>query len=126
MKTAKEVYEVMKAFEEGKEIEIYQYFRWTPCKEPTWDWESNDYRIKPEKVEPKYRPYESVDEWVKDFDERFPSKRPEYSMPLIWMKDKTSGSVRLVDILSSLSDLKGYFRYYNYLDGTTVGKKVEG
>mgnify|MGYP003329924594 CR=1 FL=1 len=54
MKTTKEKIEVMQAFEEGKPIQIRinkEDGKWFDFKEtPHWNWEENDYRIKPELI----------------------------------------------------------------------------
>lgn len=50
MKTTVEMIEVMKAFSEGQEIEVFNYSYpdsgWKPTKNPSWSWNSFDYRIK--------------------------------------------------------------------------------
>ena len=46
-------WEVMKAYEEGAEIEVWnqQVSRWLPSNRPLWDWSSRKYRVKPEEPE---------------------------------------------------------------------------
>ena len=49
----KEKIEVMEAFESGKPIQISDRFSggwgdWTSDLAPAWNWEDNDYRVKPE------------------------------------------------------------------------------
>ena len=41
---------VMEAFERGEEIQVDKghYSCWALTREPSWDWNNNDYRIKPE------------------------------------------------------------------------------
>jgi len=86
------------------------------------------------KKEPKYRPYNDVEEMIADFKERFkPKDWPSYSMPLIWVRLKSStnatyfvygylpngvaiGIVR-PSFLVLLED-------YTYLDGSPCGKEV--
>ena len=74
---------IMKAFEDGKNIEVKRYdeTKWESIvyiDNYQFDFVSNEYRIK---QVPKYRPYESVDEafkeaekhgfWVKSKDKRY-------------------------------------------------------
>lgn len=84
---------------------------------------------------PKYRPYESCEEMVEDFCERFGIVKNDYSLPMIWMK-AAQGSKILITAFSgseehvSFSD-GGYagmvriFRDFTYLDGSPVGKEVK-
>jgi len=56
---------VMQAAKEGKEIESTFWDDksiWYDCKEPDWNWDVYDYRIKPE---PKYVPYENAEEFLR-------------------------------------------------------------
>ena len=51
----KKAAETMLAHAEGKEIEILVYDyngrkEWGDCKNPDWNWDSHDYRIKPQQV----------------------------------------------------------------------------
>ena len=52
MKTLKEKIEVMQAFLDGKEVEIFDDVAdpcyWESIANPVFNWEYNDYRIKPE------------------------------------------------------------------------------
>lgn len=64
MTTAEKI-AVMQAYIDGKKIEYYYgTSQWKECiVEPSWDWSSCAYRIKPE---PKYRPYKDADECFKE------------------------------------------------------------
>ena len=47
--------EIMKAYSEGKQIESRAIGRigdWKECLDPTWNFENNEYRIKPKQVRP--------------------------------------------------------------------------
>lgn len=85
MKATREKIAVMQAYADGKKIEFDAESKdvwesWESREEPNWNWEENDYRIKPE---PKYRPYKYAGEcfadvkkhggWIraKHFDEYF-------------------------------------------------------
>lgn len=53
---------VMQAWIEGKKIECNRtraghLADWQPTPEPVWDWALYDYRIAPESLKPKYRPW---------------------------------------------------------------------
>lgn len=65
MKTIEEMIAVMQAAKEGKKIEVYDSLKqiWIDAEHPCWDWDAEDYRVKPE---PKYRPYANSEECFKD------------------------------------------------------------
>ena len=53
MSSTKEKIAIMQAYEDGKKIqgrdpETEDWFDWTGKNEPSWDWRSGDYRVKPE------------------------------------------------------------------------------
>lgn len=50
MKTTKEMIKVMEAYENDKEIEMYERktSSWKRVNVPMWNWAENDYRVKPE------------------------------------------------------------------------------
>ena len=83
----------------------------------------------------KYKPYVTVDEFIQDFQERFPTAvpRPAYTMPLIWIKNRQDGRVVLVHGFNDDYCLIGttwitvYCLYENwtYTDGSPVGKEVK-
>ena len=68
---AKHLSEVLKAYSEGKEIEIYDRIDgWIPiCKEPCFVGNPMVYRIKPE---PKLRPYKNTEEFLQAQSEHGP------------------------------------------------------
>lgn len=121
MKTVDEMIEVMKAYKEGKPIEFRGkapgYQTWKAADEPIWDWDSLDYRVKPE---PEYVPYDSVlevdrDKWVKKKGSSVLSK-----ITALDLDDAVC--VRVEYDWVSLKDL---FEHYTYEDGTPCGKKVQ-
>ncbi len=83
--------------------------------------------------EKKWRPYESIDEFVSDFIKRFNIACPKYGMPLIWIKSKETSMKHLVKsfyagveevgIASNIIKLNWLFNEYEYLDGTPCGVK---
>lgn len=131
----KEKIEIMNAYLQGKQVQMLHDKTWHDmCFEPTWNWENTDYRIKPEV---KYRPYKDVDEMIADFDRRFPSPRPKYSMPFIWLEKKFDNDVFIL-ITGFVTDHRKFvlfknecvcvydlFKLYKYLDGSPVGMLEE-
>lgn len=88
---------------------------------------------------PTYRPYESMEEMLKDFNERFripTPASPQLSIPFIWVESKSdNGTAYLVngyDESTVFEVLVGndwcgtgdLLEYYTYLDGSPVGKEV--
>ena len=72
MKTTKEMIEVMKAFDEGKEIESRSYKTdWGDANSPCWNWYDFDYRIKPEHKTRLMTFDEIVDYWKQHRTEMF-------------------------------------------------------
>lgn len=75
---AKHLSEVLKAYSEGKEIEMKSGNDWIAiCKEPWFTGNPMSYRVKPE---PKYRPYANAEEFLKAQKEHGP-------MILRWKND---------------------------------------
>ena len=128
MEDTKRKVEVMKAYVDGKQIQVKVCgdSEWRDCTmEPDWDWVSGDYRVKPAE---KYRPYKDYGEMVEDFCDRFAVLRHVCAMPLIWVKQKETGTVRLLKSFSKdteVGTLNRLFVACTYLDGSVIGKKVE-
>lgn len=134
MKSTEEMIEVMKSYNEGKEIECkYKTDKdWNICATPSWDWFTYDYRVK---EEPQYRPYENTNEMIEDFCQRAKLETTSMLMPVIWIKEKDSNTKRMV--LSFVGDcvythfgnefdnwtLNELFDRFTYLDGSLVGKE---
>lgn len=87
------------------------------------------------KKEKKYRPYESIDEFVSDFIKKFNTNCPKYGMPFIWVKSKETSMKHLVrsfyadveevGVASNIIKLNWLFNEYEYLDGSPCGKEIE-
>lgn len=80
-----------------------------------------------EPQEPFYRPYESTDEMISDFKERFKVNVPEYGIPFIWVKNEakqsqlvTGFSKNAIESCGSIK-LDSLFKRFTYLDGTPCG-----
>ena len=128
MEDTKRKIEVMQAYVEGKKIQVKACgaSEWRDCiLEPEWDWVSCEYRVKPEE---QYRPYKDYHEMVDDFCERFGVNCHAYEMPMIWVKQKATGTMRLLKTFSHDTEAGTLIRMFDactYLDGSPVGKKVE-
>lgn len=126
--TTEEKIAVMQAYVDGKKIQAKTFGadNWMDCiVEPSWNWVVYDYRVKPEA---KYRPYKDYREMVEDFCERFSESSHEYAMPLIWVKEKETGTIMLLTSFSKDTEaerLNRMFLAFTYLDGSTFGKKAE-
>ena len=116
---------IMKAYEDGKTIERKRFERneWESIvyvEDFPFDFVMNEYRIK---QEPKYRPYESVDEAFSD------AKKHGF-----WMKHKSSGricfSTRFLEerntiYINSQASVCGLGDYIWLDDGSPCGVKIE-
>ena len=129
--------EVMKAYAEGKTIQVREvndkeWADWVISIEPEWDWVAADYRIKPEE---KYRPYKDTEEMIEDFRKKVGMGYPKLFLPSVWVKKKADGSRKLVTEFGftcvwlsvdpvgiTMSKLS---QDYTYLDGSPCGMKEE-
>lgn len=128
MKTTKEMVEVMLAYDKGEQIEFYYRDRWVPCKNPSWDWQYIDYRVKP-----KYVPFESAEEFL--------LAQREHCDGLVsndgdsWQFRDISVSIdgcvyarkpyQLSGYVRYLGDLKYLFENCKFVDGAPCGKEVK-
>lgn len=131
--TTEEMIEVMKAYTEGKHVE-YRGTKNDPWREaiPRWDWNNFEYRIKPEKEEPKYRPYKDVNEMLDDINKCLETiKHPIFGE--IWLNhtnrglmipingiDKSENKILLGDNWYNFNEA---FLNYAYLNGKPFGIK---
>lgn len=76
---AKELLPIIRAYSEGKTVEYLTDGRWVALKNPSFNYNIDVYRIKPE---PKYRPFKNADECWEEM------KKHE---PFGWVKIKSSG-----------------------------------
>lgn len=119
---ARKAAEVMMAYADGKEIEIFHSGRgWKITQYPAFNWGECPYRIKPE---PTYRPFKNKEEcWVE----------MQKHQPFGWVKDKES---MVYHNINSLNDIGIYLSSENYgfskmlelvtfADGTSFGIKEE-
>lgn len=85
----------------------------------------------------EYKPYVTVEEFIQDYQERFPTAipRPAYTKPLIWVRLKVDGRERLIvaygDNFVEIGNktkavtLQHLFEQYEFLDGSPCGMGVE-
>jgi len=84
---------------------------------------------------PEYKPYESVEEFIQDYQERFPTAVPRqaHTMPLIWLRRRAQEKIELaisfrgceVQLGRGFWGMSELFEYWTYLDGTPVGMEVK-
>ena len=128
---AKELLPIIRAFAEGKTIEIYNNTEWQDLiiESVKFDCKPSCYRIKPE---PKYRPFKTKEECWNEMLKH---------QPFGWLREKASkkevvhiGHVFEVkdDVLITLSINPGrninshyFFRTYTFADGTPFGIREE-
>ena len=137
-KSRKKFAEVIKAWEDGKEIQYKVHYGcgWMSATKPIWELDT-EYRIKPDEekadITKKWRPYESSAEMIMDFIDRFKVNCPPNCKPLIWVFDAQMKSQDLIEsfvgdgvmILNEKVDFKELLEIYQFLDGTPVGMGVE-
>ena len=119
---AKELLPIIKAFAEGKQIEVKRKNEWFGIGDDIYFSESpSDYRIKPE---PKYRPFKTQEECWNEMH-----KHPDFG----WIIPKDSkimyhiyvvgiGCVLMDDMSISFPET---FAEYEFTDGTPFGIKEE-
>lgn len=116
---AKELLPIIQAFVEGRKIEYRELGEehWSGTSTPTFDIESNEYRIK---LEPKYHPFKDKEEcWQEMLKHK----------PFGWIEDKEANEYFNVQCIASgdkAIDL--YTRLLKrcvFIDGTPFGIKEE-
>ena len=122
---AKEIYPILQAFIDGKELEVYSPSEdtWVDVINKDEIYLGNNYRIKPE---PKYRPFKDAEECWKEM------KKHE---PFGWVKDKVSkafyhiGSFDVANIYVGTTNIIHSYAdslmNFTFVDGAPFGIKVE-
>ena len=130
---AKKILPIIQAFAEGKEIEADTFESgWKVCDDLTFNSAPEKYRIK---REPKYRPFESCDEFIQFWESHYGNgNRPKGTMPLIWVKNKQAGYVYIVigfdkngneiKINDHWFNFTVLFDTYTFIDDTLCGIEV--
>ena len=159
--------EVIKAWEDGKQIQVTPKGtdKWIDLHfEPTWDLR-DEYRVKPEEEmkekkdekpecpceddtdskacvgcdkssKKEYKPYETVHEFIQDYQDRFPTTnpRPCYTLPFIWLRNKNKKDERelvycfrnlVIKMDNTYWDMNDLFNQWEYLDGSPCGMEVK-
>ena len=125
---ARKAAEVMLAYADGKEIEYKNgaLKDWSITSVPTFNWGSNDYRIKPE---PKYRPFKDAEECWQEMQKH---------QPFGWTQsvdgDKAKKCILFVDLyVVQISDrddnlmlsYSSLYKDYTFIDGMPFGVREE-
>ena len=129
---ANDLLSIIQAFVEGRKIEYRELGEehWSETSTPTFDIESNEYRIKPE---PKYRPFANAEECWQEMQKH---------QPFGWIKGsgeyknisgiRTTGSYPIlinVEIrggqYENSCNMSKMFKNYTFADGTPFGIKEE-
>lgn len=118
---AKKLLPFIKAYIEGKQIQIFYDNKWHDKDEYSFDSDPSNYRIKPEQ---KYRPFESVEECWEEMQKH---------KPFGWVisnKFETFEQITYVGPnIISMPDKNSYFstafENYKFADGSPFGIKEE-
>lgn len=123
---AKELLPIIKAFADGKDVEVLNTDKWELVSNPSWS-PATKYRIKQES---KYRPFESAQECIEEM------RRHE---PFGWVKSKPDvgyycssiigirygSAFNFIKLRGSWMNTNIVFENYTFLDGSPFGVKVE-
>lgn len=128
MKTVSEMIEVMQAFKEGEQIQVKTTNKkcdWEDVKEPYWQWNFCDYRVKPNK---NYVPFGTAEEFLaaqRKHGEFIENKESGEEMNAYVDKNGIvvilSTALNCTYVFESLGTL---FGCYKFSDGTPCGKEV--
>ena len=112
---ARKAAEVMMAYAEGKEIQAKGRLRdnWIDVLVPMFDWESCDYRIKPEST---YRPFKNKEECWAEMQKH---------QPFGWIKYKSNKALTHIAAIDNGIDFIRAYEKITFADGTPFGIKEE-
>lgn len=128
-----ECIKVMQAYVEGKQIQYVdsETEDWADIESPIWNWDTYDYRIKPE---PEYRPFKDADEcwqemlkhqpfgWVVIIENNLSIK---YNIQALVQDGVKSTAVLTDDVMSEKFPFEGVLQKFTFVDGTPFGIKKE-
>ena len=108
---AKELLTIIKAYNEGKEIQFFDDTKWVDREILSFDSEPYRYRIKPA---PKYRPFKNSQECWEEMQKH---------QPFGWVKvkDKLASNKYNVLDLTTYADFDYRFNNYTFSDGAPYG-----
>lgn len=114
-KQAKEMLPIIKAFAEGKDVEIFDKATkmWETAMLPHFDCDSKNYRIKPGV---KYRPFANAEECWQEMQKH---------QPFGWMIPIGINQKINLTVIGNGCDLEALFKKFTFADGTPFGVKVE-
>ena len=115
---ARKAAEVMKAYADGKQIEfkVRGADEWRPVNEldtPLFDWNSTEYRIKPEST---YRPFKNKEECWAEMQKH---------QPFGWLKYKSDEALTCITAIYNGIDFIRAYEKGTFADGTPFGIKEE-
>lgn len=128
IKDTKEKIEVMQAYVDGEQIQFSpvgkeQWVDASHIMRMSWNWEENDYRIKPV---PKYRPYNSAEEINNDFKLHGPLVKSAFNQFFnLIMIDADRGVVIGDTNGNNFRSYENLYKSYKWSDGTPCGVKIE-
>ena len=111
MKTTKEMIEVMQAYVDGKEIEYTNKnspMDWLKTKDPLWDWNASDYRVK---QAPEYVPF-TFEDAEQLIGKVVKSKDENWIEMITWCDNDEASSIPYSTLLYG----------YTFIDGSPCGK----
>ena len=107
---------IIKAFAEGKTIQIKNKDKWADLEQPDFRCSPDKYRIKPEQ---KYRPFKNQEECWNEMSKH---------QPFGWLKGKDGGALYLIHGISNskvttddIDSFKEAMYIYEFKDGTPFG-----
>ena len=128
MKTTKEMIEVMQAFDRGEQIQVKTTNKkcdWEDVKEPYWQWNFCDYRVKPKK---SYVPFDTAEEFLTAYRKHGEFIENKESGEKMNAYVDKNGIVILSTALNctyTFESLGTLFGCYKFSDGTPCGKEIE-
>ena len=119
---AKEMLPIIKAFAEGKTIQLFTNGIWEGAENPSFE-ELSRYRIKPE---PKYRPFKTKEECWIELLKHQPFGLVKYGDSICSIQNIVSDNITITDYEELYSfDLNNSFKTLKFIDNTPFGIKEE-
>ena len=118
----KEMLPIIKAFAEGKTIQLFTNGIWEDAKNPSFE-ELSRYRIKPES---KYRPFKTQEECWLELLKHQPFGWVKYGDSICSIQNIVSDNITITDYEELYSfDLNNSFKNLKFTDNTPFGIKEE-